>query len=79
MVQKKARPGAIKREVWSHLVSIHSGVYTCVATWDEIRMKDEGQPWWKLNWFSDAIPKHGFIGWLAVNENETSAAGTYRI
>lgn len=50
MVQKKARPGAIKREGWSHLVSIHSGVYTCVATWDEIRIKDEGHTMVEVNW-----------------------------
>lgn len=49
MVQKKARPGAIKREGWSHLVSIHSGVYTCAATWDEIRKKDEGHTMVEVN------------------------------
>ena len=46
MVQKKARPGAIKREGWSHLVSM---VYTCAATWDEIRKKDEGHTMVEVN------------------------------
>uniref|UniRef100_A0A2N9EXA1 Reverse transcriptase zinc-binding domain-containing protein n=1 Tax=Fagus sylvatica TaxID=28930 RepID=A0A2N9EXA1_FAGSY len=38
-----------------------SGKFTCADTWQHLRVKQAEVPWWKLIWFTAAIPKHGFI------------------
>jgi hypothetical protein len=43
-----------------------SGKFTCADTWQHLRVKQAEVPWWKLIWFTAAIPKHGFIGWLTM-------------
>jgi hypothetical protein len=35
-------------------------------TWEAIRTKQQKVSWWKLIWFSCAIPKHTFAVWLAL-------------
>jgi hypothetical protein len=32
------------------------------------RRKQLFKVWWKLIWFSKAIPKHAFINWLAIKD-----------
>jgi hypothetical protein len=41
-----------------------NGIYSCAATWEVLREKKPIVIWWKLVWFSIAIPKHSFILWL---------------
>ena len=43
-----------------------SGKFSCAATYAEIIDKSSEVEWWKLVWFHLIIPKHLFIGWLAI-------------
>ena len=50
-----------------------SGCYSCAAADNEIRVKELEVEvnWWKFLWFQLAIPRHTFIGWLAIKKNLT--------
>uniref|UniRef100_A0A2N9IBN2 Reverse transcriptase domain-containing protein n=1 Tax=Fagus sylvatica TaxID=28930 RepID=A0A2N9IBN2_FAGSY len=56
--------GEEDRAVWS---ASSSGKFSCAATWNELRSKGNEVSWWKLLWFSLSIPRHSFIGWLAMH------------
>ena len=43
-----------------------SGRFSCAATWNELRTKGNEVNWWNLIWYSLNIPRHSFIGWLAI-------------
>uniref|UniRef100_A0A2N9IVN5 Reverse transcriptase zinc-binding domain-containing protein n=1 Tax=Fagus sylvatica TaxID=28930 RepID=A0A2N9IVN5_FAGSY len=43
-----------------------SGKFTCADTWQHLKVKQIEVNWWKLVWFTNAIPKHSFIGWLTI-------------
>jgi hypothetical protein len=43
-----------------------SGKFTCADTRQHLRVKQIEVNWWKLVWFTNAIPKHSFIGWLTI-------------
>ena len=43
-----------------------SGHNSCAETWNHIRSKNQEVSCWKLVWFPRHIPKHTFIGWLAI-------------
>ena len=43
-----------------------SGSYSYAETLEAIREKEAEVSWWRLIWYSKAIPKHAFIGWLAM-------------
>jgi hypothetical protein len=38
-----------------------SGTFNAYETWDAIRSKLPVVAWWKIVWFSCAIPKHAFF------------------
>jgi hypothetical protein len=44
------------------------GVYFCAETWDQLRVKLHVVEWHKVVWFSQAIPRHAFILWLALRD-----------
>lgn len=44
------------------------GTFSCAETWDKLRVKLPEVSWWKLVWFSLAIPKHFFLCWLACRD-----------
>ena len=43
-----------------------SAKFTCADSWQHLRVKQIEVNWWKLVWFTNAIPKHSFIGWLTI-------------
>uniref|UniRef100_A0A2N9JAL9 Reverse transcriptase domain-containing protein n=1 Tax=Fagus sylvatica TaxID=28930 RepID=A0A2N9JAL9_FAGSY len=43
-----------------------SGRFSCAATWNELRTKGNEVNWWNFIWYSLNIPRHSFIGWLAI-------------
>ena len=42
------------------------GRFSCAATGNKLRTKGNEVNWWNLIWFSLNIPRHSFIGWLAI-------------
>ena len=51
------------KAVWT---ASNSGKFSCDTTWSELRVKGSEVNWWKILWFSHNIPRHSFIGWLAI-------------
>ena len=49
-----------------------SGYHSCAATYNEIRVKELEVDRWKFLWFQLAIPRHSFIGWLAIKNKLTT-------
>ena len=49
-----------------------SGKFTIADTWQHLRMKQTEVQWWKLLWFPTTIPKHSFIGCLAIKNRLTT-------
>jgi hypothetical protein len=49
-----------------------NGKYLCAATWDNLRNKLPEVDWWRLVWFSLAIPKHSFLCWLVFRDSLTT-------
>ncbi|GKV39226.1 hypothetical protein SLEP1_g47032 [Rubroshorea leprosula] len=49
-----------------------SRVFDTSSAWHSLRAKQRKVPWHKLVWFSHAIPKHSFIGWLAILDRLTT-------
>jgi hypothetical protein len=47
------------------------GIYNCVETWEHIRYKLPQVTWWRLIWFSLAIPRQAFFLWLAARDSLT--------
>ncbi|GKV26859.1 hypothetical protein SLEP1_g36079 [Rubroshorea leprosula] len=43
-----------------------SGSFRTGQTWHWLRSEQDRKIWYKLFWFSQAIPKHNFISWLAI-------------
>ena len=43
--------------------------FTCAGTWEEIRVKGQVGPWWKLVWSEINIRRNSFIGWLTMRNN----------
>ena len=35
----------------------------------DLRSNDPSVTWWKLVWYSQCIPKHAFILWMAIKGN----------
>jgi hypothetical protein len=60
LVELKERDEA----VW---LASNSGKFNSAATWDILRKKRNEVAWWPLLWFLLNIPRHSFIGWLAIN------------
>ena len=50
-----------------------SDCYSCAAAYDEVRVKEleVEVELWKFLWFQLAIPRHTFIGWLAIKNKLT--------
>ena len=46
-----------------------SGVHTTKSTWEVIRRTRPKVPWWKIVWFSQAIPRSIFFLWLATKQS----------
>jgi hypothetical protein len=48
------------------------GVRTCLfespEIWEQLRTKDPVVGWYKIVWFSSAIPRHSFILWLVLRD-----------
>jgi len=40
--------------------------FDCADTWNEVRAKGNKVEWWNLVWFSLAIPRYSFVGWMAI-------------
>ena len=57
------------RVIWT---ATPSGKFGIAATWNHLQRKKSKVPCWRLIWFSAAIPKHSFIGWLAMNGLSTN-------
>nr|GFC94616.1 RNA-directed DNA polymerase, eukaryota, reverse transcriptase zinc-binding domain protein [Tanacetum cinerariifolium] len=38
------------------------------TVWNDLRECSDSVPWAKLVWFSQCIPRHAFMVWLAVHE-----------
>ncbi|XP_059451249.1 uncharacterized protein LOC132182059 [Corylus avellana] len=53
------------KPVWT---ASRKGIFVSSETWELLREKKEEIAWWKLVWFSYAIPKHAFILWLAIQD-----------
>ena len=43
-----------------------SGVYTAASNWDRLRTNWPKVFWRRLIWYSNPIPKHSFIAWIAI-------------
>lgn len=49
--------GDADKPVWNS----KEGCYSCADTWESIRFKLPKVVWWKLIWFSLAVPQHAFM------------------
>ncbi|XP_059436965.1 uncharacterized protein LOC132170072 [Corylus avellana] len=57
--------GSCDKPIWT---ASRKGVYVSSDTWEALRDKRDQIEWWKLVWFSLAIPKQAFILWLAMKD-----------
>jgi hypothetical protein len=48
--------------------NFRNGVYSCSETWELLREKQPVVDWWKVVWFSLAIPRHAFLLWLVFRD-----------
>ncbi|XP_059430260.1 uncharacterized protein LOC132163900 [Corylus avellana] len=55
------------------------GIYVSSETWELLREKKEEIAWWKLVWFSYAIPKHAFILWLTIQDRLVTGSVIYNL
>ncbi len=53
----------LKEEDWT---ASSSAQFVCAATCDALRSKGAKVNWWRLIWFTHHIPRHSFIGWMAL-------------
>lgn len=60
-----------EKDSWKLMIS-KSGKYTSSETWDALRDWQMQVVWWKLIWFSLAIPKQAFVLWLAMKDAPTT-------
>lgn len=44
------------------------GHFSVKAAWSDLAVSKPVVPWYKLVWFSQNIPRHAFILWLAINQ-----------
>ncbi|GKV34604.1 hypothetical protein SLEP1_g42967 [Rubroshorea leprosula] len=51
-----------------------SGTFNTGSTWHWLRERQDKVPWHRLVWFSQSIPKHSFISWLAIHDRLTTRA-----
>jgi hypothetical protein len=49
-------------------IASRKGIYVSSDTWEALREKRDQIEWWKIVWFSLAIPKQAFILWLAKKD-----------
>ena len=57
--------GDIDTAIW---VPSKSGQFSIASAWDQIRTKKRIFTWWKILWFTKAIPRIAFIIWLAIRD-----------
>jgi hypothetical protein len=57
--------GHCDNPIW---IASRKGIYVSSDTWEALREKRDQIEWWKLVWFSLAIPKQAFILWLAMKD-----------
>ena len=66
--QSQLHPVCLKYKDAAKWTITSFGCYSCAAAYNEIRVKELEVEvnWWKFLWFQLAIPRHTFIGWLAI-------------
>jgi hypothetical protein len=47
-------------------------VYSCVETWNLLRVHSPEVSWWHVVWFPQAIPRHAFLLWLVFRKAITT-------
>lgn len=52
--------------LWRHDQLDFKANFSAFITWDYIRSRRSKQPWSRIIWFPQGIPKFAFISWLAV-------------
>jgi hypothetical protein len=57
--------GHCDKPIW---IASRKGIYVSSDTWEALREKRDQIEWWKIVWFSLAIPKQAFILWLAMKD-----------
>ncbi|GJZ25328.1 RNA-directed DNA polymerase, eukaryota, reverse transcriptase zinc-binding domain protein [Tanacetum coccineum] len=57
--------GKADKVVWRNNMGRHND-FSVSEVWNDIRSKNELVPWSKLVWFSQCIPRHSFMLWLAI-------------
>nr|XP_043629980.1 uncharacterized protein LOC122601280 [Erigeron canadensis] len=57
-----------KNEVlrWNRLAKVAE--FSVSVAWEDIRSRADKVPWFRMEWFSQCIPKHALILWLVVKE-----------
>jgi hypothetical protein len=59
--------GEVDKPIWT---CSKKGRYVCSDTWEALRVKFPIVSWWKMVWFSLAIPRHVFMLWLVPGGQE---------
>ncbi|GJX28323.1 putative RNA-directed DNA polymerase [Tanacetum coccineum] len=57
--------GKADKVVWRNNMGRHND-FSVSEVWNDIRSKNELVPWSKLVWFSQCIPRHSFMLWVAI-------------
>lgn len=52
--------------LWRYSDNTFKPHFSSLETWHQLRDRRETVPWSKVVWFSQGIPRYGFITWLAV-------------
>ncbi|GJT77731.1 putative RNA-directed DNA polymerase [Tanacetum coccineum] len=58
-----------KRDIFEAGLSLNCklGQFSVKSAWSDLTVSKPVVPWYKMVWFSQNIPRHAFIFWLAIN------------
>ncbi|XP_024006572.1 uncharacterized protein LOC112083079 [Eutrema salsugineum] len=54
--------------LWKHSPDGNHGIFSSSKTWAALNPPTQEVTWWKSVWFSQRIPKHSFIHWVAMRD-----------
>ncbi|XP_010523230.1 PREDICTED: uncharacterized protein LOC104801610 [Tarenaya hassleriana] len=63
---------------WMRDPNISVGIFSSANTWKLLRQPSPEVPWHPLSWFSEGVPRYGFIQWLALRGRLPTRDKLYR-
>ncbi|KAF2601863.1 hypothetical protein F2Q70_00028672 [Brassica cretica] len=61
--------------LWKKDVNEFQKVFTAHNTWNLIRMQKVVQPWSRIVWFPQNVPRFAFVAWLAIKDRSCRDPG----